>query len=225
MEQEQKKIEARDYYTIMTHFYRGELGRIMDWRRRLDITTNWAIMGATAMITFGFGSTEVAHLPFLFANYLVFLLLMIEARRYRIYDAFRTRVRFLEVHFILPSMMHETRLLQGDWKERLAEDLLRPGFKIGPLRAMLRRFRRNYVWIFLLIAVAWFAKIWLHYQQAPRDVGFVQILLEHIPFHGVLFWVMAGAIYAVLIAMVIAVVFFRKDSFDRFFFGPKTPQA
>ena len=105
-------IDAKDYYTVMIHFYRGELGRIMIWRQRLDVTTNWAIVGATAMITFGLSAESNTHLIFMFANFLVFLLLTIEARRYRFYDAFRARVRMLEAHFIMPVMMQVREAVQ-----------------------------------------------------------------------------------------------------------------
>ena len=35
------------YVNAMIHFYRGELGRIMAWRQRLDVTTTWAITSTT----------------------------------------------------------------------------------------------------------------------------------------------------------------------------------
>ncbi|MFY8269070.1 MAG: DUF2270 domain-containing protein, partial [Terrimicrobiaceae bacterium] len=38
------------YVTALSHFYRGELGRIMVWRQRLDITTTWAITTSTTII-------------------------------------------------------------------------------------------------------------------------------------------------------------------------------
>ena len=31
------------YVTAMSHFYRGEIGRMMVWRQRLDTTTTWAL--------------------------------------------------------------------------------------------------------------------------------------------------------------------------------------
>ncbi|MGH8165107.1 MAG: DUF2270 domain-containing protein, partial [Rhodanobacteraceae bacterium] len=31
------------YVAALSHFYRGELGRIMVWRTRLDTTINWAV--------------------------------------------------------------------------------------------------------------------------------------------------------------------------------------
>ena len=47
----QRSIYDPGYVNAMSHFYRGELGRIMVWRQRLDITTNWAITSSTAIIT------------------------------------------------------------------------------------------------------------------------------------------------------------------------------
>src|SRR5205807_9546387 len=43
----QRSIYDPGYVNAMSHFYRGELGRIMVWRQRLDITTNWAITSST----------------------------------------------------------------------------------------------------------------------------------------------------------------------------------
>ena len=48
----QKSIYDPGYVNAMSHFYRGELSRIMIWQR-LDITTNWA-SPATAIITIAF---------------------------------------------------------------------------------------------------------------------------------------------------------------------------
>ena len=42
------------YATAMAHFYRGEIGRIMGWRARLDNTTNWAITTTSTIFTVAF---------------------------------------------------------------------------------------------------------------------------------------------------------------------------
>jgi len=194
-------IEDKEYYAVMSHFYRGELGRIMTWRQRLDVTTNWAVLGTSAMITFALGSKENTHLIFLFANYLVLLLLVIEARRYRYYDAFRARVRMLEAHFLMPVLMREKRLLQGDWKSLMAEDLLLPSFKIGRIQSIVRRYRRNYVWIFFLIACAWYVKIWIHYPDSHTLNGFFTALGSHHPVPAILFWPVFIATYAILLTL------------------------
>ncbi len=205
-------IEPKDYYAVMVHFYRGELGRIMIWRQRLDVTTNWAIVGATAMTTFALGARENTHLIFMFANFLITLLLFIEARRYRYYDAFRARVRMLEAHFIMPVMMREHKLLSGDWKRIMGEDLLMPSFKISRLRTILRRFRRNYCWIFLIVAAAWFVKIWIHYPDSHTWNGFISALAAHHPLPDEIFWILFGLTYIFVLAMFIGAFSMKAQS-------------
>ena len=158
----QKSLYDPGYVNAMSHFYRGELGRIMVWRQRLDITTNWAITSSTAIITIAFSNREVPHLIFFFNLAIVWAMLWIEARRYRFYDAFRARVRMLEAHFLVPMVMENRDLLQGEWKKLVCEDLILPSFKISRLEAVGRRLKRNYIFIFILIMVAWVTKIFLH---------------------------------------------------------------
>ena len=158
----QKSLYDPGYVNAMSHFYRGELGRIMIWRQRLDITTNWAITSSTAIITIAFSNREVPHIIFFFNLAIVWCMLWIEARRYRFYDAFRARVRMLEAHFLVPMVMENREMLQGEWKKLVCEDLILPSFKISKLEAVGRRLKRNYVFIFILIMVAWVTKIFLH---------------------------------------------------------------
>jgi len=197
-------VDPKDYYTVMVHFYRGELGRIMIWRQRLDVTTNWAIVGSVALITFGLGSKSHTPLVFLFANFLILLLLTIEARRYRFYDAFRARVRMLEAHFIMPVMMRDSRLLQGDWKKIMSEDLLLPSFKMSRFQAILKRFRRNYIWIFLLIGGAWFVKIWIEFPDSHSPRGFWHALTGSHPLPPTAFWFLFGTCYLTLLVLTVA---------------------
>ena len=164
----QRSVYDPGYVNAMSHFYRGELGRIMVWRQRLDITTNWAITSSTAIITISFSTRDVPHIIFFFNLAIVWGMLWIEARRYRFYDAFRARVRMLEAHFLVPMVMENRQMLQGEWKKLVCEDLILPRFKISKLEAVGRRLKRNYVFIFVLIMVAWITKIFLH-AGAPID--------------------------------------------------------
>lgn len=150
------------YVTAMSHFYRGELGRIMSWRSRLDPTTNWAITSTSTIFTVAFSIESVPHIIFFFNIAIVAIMLWIEARRYRFYDAFRARVRMLEAHFLVPIVAQNTMLLQGEWQKLVCEDLLLPSFKISAFEAVGRRLKRNYVFIFLIILTAWITKIFLH---------------------------------------------------------------
>ena len=150
------------YVTAMSHFYRGELGRIMNWRSRLDPTTNWAITSTSTIFTVAFSIESVPHIIFFFNIAIVTVMLWIEARRYRFYDAFRARVRMLEAHFLVPIVAQNTMLLQGECQKLVCEDLLLPSFKISVFEAVGRRLKRNYVFIFLIILTAWVTKIFLH---------------------------------------------------------------
>jgi len=154
------------YVNAMSHFYRGELGRIMVWRQRLDMTTQWSIISTTSIVTVAFSARDVPHIIFFFNLIVVAVLLWIEARRYRFYDAFRARVRMLEAHFLVPMVMQDKRMLQGEWKKLVCEDLILPAFKISRMEAIGQRMRRNYAFIFILILSAWILKIFIH---SPED--------------------------------------------------------
>jgi len=158
-----------NYVTAMSHFYRGELGRIMSWRARLDNTTNWAITATSTIFTVAFSIERVPHIIFVFNLAIVTIMLWIEARRYRFYDAFRARVRMLEAHFLVPVVLQKAAALEGDWRQLLAEDLLIPGFKMSAFEAVARRLKRNYVFIFIIILVAWITKIFLHPDQPIKN--------------------------------------------------------
>jgi uncharacterized membrane protein len=150
------------YVNAMAHFYRGELGRIMVWRQRLDITTTWAITSTTTIVTVAFSFRDIPHIIFFFNLIIVWMMLWIEARRYRFYDAFRGRVRMLESHFLVATVSRNPKLLGGDWQKLVCEDLILPSFKISKLEAVGRRLKRNYVFIIAIIIVAWMTKIFMH---------------------------------------------------------------
>ena len=156
------------YVNAMIHFYRGELGRIMAWRQRLDVTTTWAITSTTSIVTVAFSFKGVPHIVFFFNLAYVWMLLWIEARRYRFYDAFRGRVRMVESHFFVPMISQSPNLLVGEWRRLVCEDLILPSFKISKLEAVGRRLKRNYIFIFAIIIVAWTLKIFVHAQE-PID--------------------------------------------------------
>jgi uncharacterized membrane protein len=195
-------LESGDYYTVMIHFYRGELGRIMTWRQRLDVTTNWAIVATTGIITFSLSSPGNSHLTFIVANAITLLLLVIEGRRYRYYDAFRARVRMLEAHLIMPVMCGEARrIMEGDWRRVMAEDLVMPSFKMSRMDAIARRFRRNYGFIFSIILLAWFLKLWLHYPESHGWEGFARTFLHGSPLPSWLLLAAVVAFYLFLLAL------------------------
>ena len=205
----QRSLYDPGYVNAMSHFYRGELGRSMVWRQRLDVTTNWAITSSTAIITIAFSAREVPHIIFFFNLAIVTVLLWIESRRYRFYDAFRARIRMLEAHFLVPMVMENRDLLQGEWKKLVCEDLILPSFKISKLEAIGRRMKRNYMFIFILILVAWLTKIFLHATAPITDVvSFYRALrIGHIPS-----WVVAMVFVGTFISVISITIYISKRS-------------
>jgi len=195
----EKRIDDKDFYTVMSHFYRGELGRMMAWRQRLDNTTNWAIVSTTAVVTLAFGHPGITHFLFMFANLLATLFLIIEARRYRYYDAFRARVRMLEAHLLMPTVMKDSKLIQGDWQRLLSSDLLMPTYKMSRKEAIGRRLYRNYIWIFCILLFGWILKVLIFHPLACDSLnGFCQALHRNQPLPVFLFWLIVVIFYGIM---------------------------
>lgn len=197
------KLKDPCYVNAMSHFYRGELGRIMIWRQRLDVTTTWAITTSTTIIGVAFSIREVPHIIFFFNLALVWIMLWIEARRYRFYDAFRGRVRMLESHFLVPMVSQSPKILDGEWRRLVCEDLILPSFKIGKIEAVARRLKRNYAFIFGIVLVAWTLKIFIHTPKPIRSFGdFYHALAVHELPAWLAFAVYAGTIMVITALMV-----------------------
>ena len=164
---ESEPLTRSEYISAMVHFYRGELERADDWRARLDPTTNWAVVTTGAMLSFAFNTSEHSHVIVLLTVALVSIFLGFEARRYRYFDVWRSRVRMIEENFWIPMIRRSLVSPRSDWREKVADDLDRPTFKLSYPEAIAVRMRYNYLWIFLAILAAWLAKLAIHPSPAP----------------------------------------------------------
>ena len=168
-----RKLTASEFTTAMVHFHRAEIQRSNTWRNRLDTTTNWAVLTAGATLSFAFSSAENPHFVIPINSILVAFFLFMEARRYRYYEIWASRVRVLETGYfaqmLSPSATHDQ-----EWAEHLAADMRTPHFTISEWEAVGRRLRRNYLWIFILLAVSWNLKVYLHPFPARGFEMFVQ---------------------------------------------------
>lgn len=144
--------------TAIVHFHRAEIGRMTSWRDRIDRTSNWAITAAAAMLSLSLSTPSAHHGVLIFAMLLILLLLWIEARRYRFFDVYRTRVRQLERHYFA-QIFSPAKDFAAGWQQALGESLRQPRFRISQADAFSRRLRRNYIWMFLILLVAWVLKI------------------------------------------------------------------
>ena len=165
-------LDSRDFNTAMVHFYRGEIGRSTAWRIRLDATTNWAVIITGASLTFAFGAVEHSPVVLIISTILVLIFLLIEARRYRYYELWISRVRIMEQNFFA-ALLSPPFMPHSDWADRITESLNHPRFPIGLAEAFGRRYRRNYAPILLILSISWIVKVFIHPVEAQNLTVFM----------------------------------------------------
>ncbi|MBK8985905.1 MAG: DUF2270 domain-containing protein [Chloroflexi bacterium] len=191
------QMRSGEFNTAMVHFYRAEVQRANVWRNRLDTTTNWAVVAAGAAISFTLSDPGNNFGVIILNTLLVTLFLWIEARRYRYYELWSLRTRLMETDFFA-AMLIPPFAPHPEWDEALAESLLQPQFPITVWEAFGRRFRRNYLWIYLILAGSWALKTFLHPTPAATWAEFVSrsalgtipgeiVLLIGLLFNGIIF--------------------------------------
>jgi uncharacterized membrane protein len=162
-----QKLAPAEFNTAMVHFYRGEVARSNIWRTRLDATTNWAVITAGATLSFAFSSPDNPHFAIPINTILTSIFLFMEARRYRYYEVWANRVRVLETGYFAPMLSHRAIPPDKEWAEHISADLITPHFTISEWEAVGRRLRANYLWIFILLALSWTLKIYIHPSPIP----------------------------------------------------------
>jgi uncharacterized membrane protein len=110
----------------LAHLYRGEIYRSTIWRTRLDNTTNWAVVTLGIALSVTFSRSEASPLPLLLAGVLCIVFLIFEARRYRYFNVWRARARWIERNFYAPMLRGETLMSNSEWSEVLANDYCTP---------------------------------------------------------------------------------------------------
>jgi len=152
-----------EFVTATSHLYRAEMNRMLVWRRRLDITTNWAIILATALTTFTLGSKEIPHYILLLGLSLIFISILLEGRRYRHLHHSKWRLYLLESGFFA-EIIEPTKDSGGspDWQRLLAADLRHTHFSLSWLTAMRLRLRRNYLMVIGFMTAVWVTKLFIH---------------------------------------------------------------
>jgi len=204
-----QKLLPAEFNMAIVHFYRGEVQRSNVWRGRLDATTNWAVITAGATLSFVFSSADNPHFAIPINSILVSIFLFMEARRYRYYEVWANRVRILETGYFAPMLSHRTIPPDKEWADHISSDLITPHFTISEWEAVGRRLRANYLWIFILLALSWTLKIYIHPSPIPTlteadrrafwDVVFQRSQVGLAPGWLV---VLAGAIFNLLIFIV-----------------------
>lgn len=143
----------------MAHLYRGEIHRMKFWRERLDRTTNWAVLVISAILTWAFSRPGIPHYIILLGTATLSVFLLIEARRYRGYDIWRSRVRTLQENVFAYGLDPSVGVADSDWRESLSRDYRHPTIKISAEEAIAHRLRRVYLPLFTVLLAAWFVRI------------------------------------------------------------------
>jgi uncharacterized membrane protein len=160
---------------MLAHLYRGEMYRSKIWRTRLDATTNWAVATTGISLSVSFSNPANSPLPLVLVTLMSLVFLLIEARRYRYFDIWRTRVRILETGLYGPILRGEGVRVDSGWNQKLALDYEKLRFHITFLEALGRRLRRNYSFMFGVQAFSYITKIWVH----PIPIASLQELWQH----------------------------------------------
>jgi uncharacterized membrane protein len=198
---ESTPLSRSEYIMAIVHLYRGELHRATAWRMRLDTTTNWAVLTSAGLLAFGFRSAENPHWPMLFGTLLITLLLGYEARRFQMFDVWRSRLRKIEENFYGPILRRNPVSPQKEWGERVATDLLAPSYKLGYRQAVRARFVRNYWAIYAVLLLSWCVKVAIH----PYPATSWTMVRDNVG-HGILWWFPVGYVASLLVGFT-ALVF------------------
>lgn len=145
--------------SAMAHLYRGEIHRMKLWRERLDQTTNWAVLVIAAVLTWVFSSPTHPHYILLVGVATLTVFMIIEARRYRGYDIWRSRVRTIQENVWAYGLDPDSGLVDEDWRKTLGDDYRTPTLKITAEEAIAHRLRRVYLPLFIVLLGAWLVRI------------------------------------------------------------------
>jgi len=157
------------FVTAVSHLYRAEMNRMSVWRQRLDVTSNWAVILATALTTFTLGSKEVPHYTLLLGLALVMISILLEGRRYRHLHHSKWRLYLLESGFFANILGQvEQSDPDRDWRRLLGADLRHVHYSISWFTAMRLRLRRNYLLVISFMGAVWVAKLFIHPTRATN---------------------------------------------------------
>jgi len=204
------QLKASEFTTAMVHLFRAEVTRANVWRQRLDTTTNWAVVTTGASISLAFTGSGISHVVMVLNLFLVTMFLLIETRRYRYYELWSSRVRMMETDFFA-AMLVPPFHPSPDWAEALAENLLLPRFPISNWEAFGRRLRRNYLWIYVVVGLAWTTRLALF----PTLAGTMDDILRRAsigPLKGE--WILIGSaiMFALIFIIALATVGLQHSS-------------
>lgn len=171
------EIDPGDRATILVHYYRAMVGRADIWRTRMDATTNWAIGTTAALISFVLGSPTTPHFVVFIASLMTLAFLLLEARRLTFYHLWQKRALLLEDGFIRGALGDGAEV-PSEIVEALDAGLGRTVPSMPLSKAVARRLRRVYLYLFGVQLIAWGVELANHptpVVSASEAIGRAQI--------------------------------------------------
>lgn len=150
--------ESSDFLSLLPHYYRGEVSQMSTRISRLDLTVDWAIGLIAAVLALSFASPDSPPYFLLIGMLALTIFLGFDIRRYRSYDAARSRVRMIEEN-VFANAFNPNGTVHDHWRSELAEDLRKPTLKVSVREAVTRRLRRVYFPLLSLLFLAWVFRI------------------------------------------------------------------
>lgn len=139
---------------VLAHLYRGEVERAVNWRARLDSTTNWAVTVMAAIVAYVFGA-QTHHAGILAGMLMGTVFLFIEARRFRMYSIWRSRVRALQENLFANALDPSQGIEHETWRAALSADYRDPDPQLSYRAALANRLRRIYLPLTLAMLAGW----------------------------------------------------------------------
>jgi len=155
------EVDPRDRSAILAHYYRAMVGRADIWRMRMDATTNWAIGATAAVISFALGTAATPHFVVYIAVLLTISFLFLEARRLTFYHLWQQRVLLLERGLIRSALQPDGTQTSDaiDLASALDAHLGKTVPSMPIAKAVARRLRRIYLYLFGVQLLAWVLKL------------------------------------------------------------------
>jgi uncharacterized membrane protein len=186
--------DQTDFLSLMGHAYRGEMGRTTSWRTRIDRTTNWAVVLTATLLTWAFSGESRPHYILLIGIVMITVFLAIEARRYRVYDIWRSRIRMLEEN-VFANALDPDGVEHSNWRKLLSDDFRDPAMKTPLIEALSRRLRRVYFALISVLIVAWIVRLAV-FSTSPKGLA-VTATVGKVP--GILILASVGLYYTTIV--------------------------
>ena len=186
------EVDAGDRSMVLAHYYRAMVGRADVWRTRMDSTTNLAIVATAGIVTFTLGEPAVSHSVVFISSLLTVSFLLLEARRLTFYRFWQRRALLLE-NTLLRAAIRSTRSVvedagasrsgagaesderaEAEWLTILESELGRTVPDMPLSKAVARRLRRIYLYLFGVQVLAWGLKLGSHPANAASLSGLVE---------------------------------------------------